>query len=141
MTRYRRIGVWLVALLGVALLAFVAARSTGDESSVETGASSSGAAQVQTDIGFRNQRRLDEHFDKHGREFGDIDKDTYLRRAQELRDGTAGGSVLEAVRDDGVVTRFDRDSGDFIAFNPDRTIRTFFRPNDGEAYFRRQARR
>jgi hypothetical protein len=140
-TRYRRVGIWLVALLGVAVLAFVAARSSGDGSSVVAGGSASVAAPVQTDIGFRDQRRLDEHFDKHGREFGGIDKDAYLRRAQELRDRVAGGPVLETVRGDGVVTRFDRDSGDFIAFNPDRTIRTFFRPNDGEAYFRRQARR
>ena len=48
---------------------------------------------------------------------------------------------LEAVRRDGVATRFDRDTGAFIAFNTDGTIRTFFKPNDGERYFRRQAER
>ena len=46
--------------------------------------------------------------------------------------------MIEATRADGVVTRFDRDSGAFIAFDPDGTIRTFFKPRDGEAYFRRQ---
>ena len=29
----------------------------------------------------------------------------------------------------------------FIAFNPNGVIRTFFRPNDGERYWRRQAER
>ena len=58
------------------------------------------------------------------------------RRAQSLRDRPAGGEVLEAVRRDGVITRFDRRRGDFLAFDRDRTIRTFFRPNDGEAYLR-----
>jgi hypothetical protein len=29
----------------------------------------------------------------------------------------------------------------FLAVNRDGTIRTFFKPNDGEAYFRRQASR
>jgi pyocin large subunit-like protein len=58
-----------------------------------------------------------------------------------LRDRPAGDPVLEAVRSDGVVTRFDRSSGTFLAFDRDRTIRTFFKPNDGERYYRRQAER
>jgi pyocin large subunit-like protein len=58
--------------------------------------------------------------------------------ARALRDRPPGPGVLEAARADGVVTRFDRESGAFIAFEPDGTIRTFFKPRDGEAYFRRQ---
>ena len=97
-------------------------------------------------VGFRSRARLAEHFAKHGPEFGDIDMGEYLRRAQALRDapvvrGGSGGDVLELVRADGVMSRFDRRSGAFIAFDGDGTIRTFFRPNDGEAYFRRQGRR
>jgi pyocin large subunit-like protein len=65
----------------------------------------------------------------------------YLRLAQSLRDRAAGGDVLEAVRGCGVVTRFDRASGAFLAFDPDGTIRTFFKPYDGERYFRRQLSR
>jgi pyocin large subunit-like protein len=42
---------------------------------------------------------------------------------------------------DGVICRFHKPSGSFLAFNPDLTIRTFFRPNDGESYFRRQLER
>ncbi|MDX2121553.1 MAG: hypothetical protein SF070_10930 [Gemmatimonadota bacterium] len=92
-------------------------------------------------IGFRDRAALTEHFAKHGAEFGQITEGEYLRRAQALRDRAAGGDILEARRRDGVVTRFDRGTGDFLAFNPDFTIRTYFRPNDGEAYFRRQAKR
>jgi len=61
--------------------------------------------------------------------------------AQDLRDRRAGRSVLEFSRRDGVITRFDRKSGSFLAFNRNLTIRTFFKPNDGEAYFKRQQRR
>jgi hypothetical protein len=92
-------------------------------------------------VGFADQRRLDEHFDKHGAEFGRITKQDYLRQAQLLRDARVGDPVLEAVRRDGVVTRFDRQTGAFIAFNANGVIRTFFRPNDGERYWRRQAER
>jgi hypothetical protein len=92
-------------------------------------------------VGFVNERRLEEHYEKHGPEFGRITKQDYLRQAQLLRDATAGGPVLETVRRDGVTTRFDRQTGAFIAYNADGTIRTFFKPNDGERYYRRQAER
>lgn len=89
-------------------------------------------------VGFANRDRLEDHYRKHGGEFGSISRQEYLRQAQALRDAPAGGSILEAVRRDRVITRFDRRSGAFVAFNPDGVIRTFFRPNDGERYFHRQ---
>jgi len=92
-------------------------------------------------IGFVDQRHLAEHYEKHGAEFGHISKQDYLHQAQLLRDAQADGPVLETIRRNGVATRFDRDTGAFIAFNPDGTIRTFFKPNDGERYYRRQADR
>lgn len=89
--------------------------------------------------GFRSRRQFDEHYAKHGREFGTISQQEYLQRAQALRDAPAGGPILQAVTPDGIVSRFDRKTGYFGAYNPDRTIRTFFIPNAGERYFRRQA--
>jgi pyocin large subunit-like protein len=90
---------------------------------------------------FRSQAQLDEHYSKHGSEFGNISKPEYLRLAQELRDAPAGGSILEERRSNGEFSRFDRRHGYFGAYNSDHTIRTFFIPNDGERYFRRQAKR
>lgn len=95
-------------------------------------------ANVRTDIGFGSQRSYEDHFEKHGHEFGSISQAEYLALAQKLRDAPVGGSILEAVRDDGVISRFDKKSGAFIAFNKNKTIRTFFKPNDGVRYFERQ---
>jgi pyocin large subunit-like protein len=91
--------------------------------------------------GFRSRRDLDEHYQKHGAEFGNISKADYLRLAQELRDAPVGGTILQATRSDGVITKFDKRHGYFGAYNADQTIRTFFIPVDGERYFRRQANR
>ncbi|MGD0300431.1 MAG: hypothetical protein ABSE86_25375 [Bryobacteraceae bacterium] len=91
--------------------------------------------------GFRSRAQLDEHYAKHGAEFGHISEAEYLRLAQELRDTPVGGPILEARRPNGEFSRFDRRKGYFGAYNPGGTIRTFFIPNDGERYFRRQARR
>src|SRR5581483_2985925 len=99
------------------------------------------ATAADSSAGFRSPERLEEHYEKHGSEFGNITKDEYLRLARQLRDAPADGAVLQFVRDDGVITRFDRRTGSFGAYDPDGTIRTFFIPNDGERYFRRQARR
>ena len=92
-------------------------------------------------VGFTTERHLEEHYEKHGNEFGHLTKLEYLHQAQLLRDASADGPVLETLRADGVITRFDRQTGAFIAFNRDGTIRTFFKPNDGERYFRRQTQR
>ena len=89
-------------------------------------------------IGFRSSERLREHFRKHGREFHVKSAAAYLLQAQLLRDKPKGGDVLEFVRNDAVTCKFDRSTGAFIAYDSDGTIRTFFRPTDGEAYFERQ---
>ncbi|HUQ48354.1 MAG TPA: hypothetical protein VM053_08945 [Gemmatimonadaceae bacterium] len=96
---------------------------------------------VRTSIGFRSRQYLNQHFAKHGGEFRGASKAEYLLAAQTLRDRPVGGDIEEIVRGDGTASRFDRASGAFIAFNRDGTIRTFFKPNDGERYFRRQAQR
>jgi pyocin large subunit-like protein len=91
--------------------------------------------------GFRTRAQFNEHYKKHGSEFGHVSQEEYLRLAQTLRDAPAGGAILEAAKPGGVITRFDKTKGYFGAYNRDRTIRTFFIPNDGERYFHRQAKR
>lgn len=91
--------------------------------------------------GFRSRRQFDEHWAKHGREFGKITQTEYLRLAQELRDAPPDANILEAKKPGGIVTKFDRRRKYFGAYNADRTIRTFFIPNDGVRYFYRQAAR
>jgi hypothetical protein len=126
---------WRVGGLAL-LLAAGAAGGCGAPRAPEAAPAVSHAA-----IGFRSHELLVEHYEKHGREFGSVSMSEYLQQAQALRDGSAGGVVEEIVRDDGVTTRFDRRTGAFIAFDRDGVIRTFFKPRDGERYFRRQATR
>jgi len=136
-----RFSLLLTALIAVSM--FMYWSQIGDRNvRIPAAAPVAGAqSQLRDSAGFASARGLDEHYEKHGHEFGTVTKQQYLAMAQALRDVAAGGPVLEAIRKDGVITRFDRDTGAFIAVNPDRTIRTFFKPNDGERYFRRQAER
>jgi pyocin large subunit-like protein len=130
------------ALAAAAILAYWAhVADRGARAPVREATAAQPQAGWGANVGFVDERRLDEHYAKHGAEFGHITRQDYLRQAQLLRDVAAGGPVLETRRADGVTTRFDRQTGAFIAFNPNGTIRTFFKPNDGERYYRRQAER
>ena len=61
--------------------------------------------------------------------------------AQQLRDAPLSSTVIEAWQARGNWARYNRTSGEFIAFRKDKVILTFFRPDDGEAYFRRASDR
>jgi pyocin large subunit-like protein len=90
--------------------------------------------------GFRTQHLLEEHYAKHGHEFGRITLQEYLHMAQLLRDSRPGKNILEARRTDGGGSKFDTKHGWFVAYDADGTIRTFFVPNEGIRYFERQGR-
>jgi hypothetical protein len=129
---------WL-PILGLLLIGAAGCSAPASEPAAQEGQAVSQVAGPE--FGFYSEEKLREHYSKHGAEFGGISRDEYLREAQALRDAPVGGSILQVVRGDTVRTRFDRSNGDFIAFDKDLTIRTFFRPNDGERYFNRQATR
>ena len=136
----------LILLLAFVALVLSAFNDACNSSSTQTSSSTASLSQNQSvithpNIGFASRLKLVDHYQKHGREFGSISMEEFLRQAQELRDRPASGNVLEAVRPDGVISRFDRTSRAFVAFNPDKIIRTYFRPAEGEAYFWRQSRR
>ncbi|HUG35335.1 MAG TPA: hypothetical protein VML54_00200 [Candidatus Limnocylindrales bacterium] len=100
-----------------------------------------GVPTIRSAIGFRSEEHWLQNFRKHGLAFGDVSASEYLHLARALRDRPAEGDILEHVRRDGVITRFDRSSGAFLAFEKAGTIRIFSKPRDGEAYFRRQQER
>ncbi len=151
-TKQASIGLTVLVILGVVLYHFLAGPPRTSTSSSSPSDSPNSAQhrnpQASTDRtvtgssrnapGWTSNASLESHFEKHGDQFPGFSRDQYLRLAQELRDAPVGGDILESVRPDGVISRFDRKSGTFLAFNRDGTIRTMFRPSDGEQYFHRQ---
>ncbi len=94
--------------------------------------------QEHSSVGFASEQKLKQHYLKHGKEFGNVALEEYLKLAQMLRDQKVGSDIVEHIRADGIVSRYERSTGTFVAFNNDKTIRTCFKPNDGESYFHRQ---
>lgn len=62
----------------------------------------------------------------------------YRTAARGFMGGGKGDGVLEGVRPDGDLVRFDPRTGNFGLRSPQGVIRTFFRPKDGMGYFREQ---
>ena len=84
---------------------------------------------------FRNQDLYDQHYNKHGHEFGDITKEEYLKLANEL---FTSGEALTKTESDGDLLFYDVESNTFGVLSQDGYIRTCFKPDDGIEYWNRQ---
>lgn len=78
---------------------------------------------------------LQDHFDRHGAEFGAADIYDYAAQAHALYHRPGVEAKVDAA---GTLRIYDPASGAFGAYNPDGTTKTFFRPRRGQAYFDRQ---
>ncbi len=86
---------------------------------------------------FRNEARYDEHFRKHGSEFGSITKEQYLDLANKLI-ASKSKSVLHKTSEDGDSLFYDKDKNYFLVLSSDGFIRTFFIPDSGMKYWEKQ---
>ena len=85
---------------------------------------------------FRNEQFLEEHFLKHGDEFGYKSKEEYLNGANKIINSSASMHKEEA--EDGDDIYYDESKNEIVFVSKDGYIRTYFKPNDGINYFNRQ---
>jgi hypothetical protein len=89
-------------------------------------------------LGFAAGKWL-EHFEKHGAEVGAKNAVEYLRGANELIRG--GKGVETFVRKNGDKLFYRKSTNEFGVLAKDgKTIRTYFKPKEGERYFLAQRR-
>ena len=86
---------------------------------------------------FRNQGLYDSHYEKHGHEFGNITKEEYLQKANDLINSDSS-DILTKYEDDGDYMFFNKKTDEFLVLAPDGYIRTYFIPDDGIDYWNRQ---
>ena len=84
---------------------------------------------------FRYQDLYDQHFEKHGHEFGDITKEDYLKIANDLFNSD---DALRKTESDGDLLFYDVANNTFGVLSQDGYIRTCFKPDDGIDYWNRQ---
>ena len=84
-------------------------------------------AYAQVQAGNFAPGRLDEHYWKHGYQFGHITEEQYLHDAQALLDASPGADVLEKIRPDSDVEHFRESTGEFAVMTKRGRIRTYFK--------------
>ncbi|MDE6092114.1 MAG: hypothetical protein K2G14_03365, partial [Ruminococcus sp.] len=89
---------------------------------------------------FRNQKLLNQHFEKHGSEFYD---DFGYQNAQEYEKGASDvinnpDALFKYEAEDGDGVYYIEQTNEFVILSTDGYIRTYFRPSGRIDYFNRQ---
>lgn len=94
------------------------------------------SSSIQKAVLFRSDQLLEEHFEKHGREMGFGSPEEYLAGANAT---IQNSNVLHKTeKEDGDDVYYVEATNDLVIVSADGYIRTYFRPEDGIAYYNRQ---
>lgn len=83
-----------------------------------------------------NPDTLQDHFDRHGSDFGAKSSKQYASKANDFYNSRSKYEIK--VDKNGAVRVYDPNTNTFGAYNADGTTRTFYKPTGGQAYFDRQ---
>lgn len=95
-----------------------------------------GIEESNVSLQFRNETMWEDHFEKHGSEFGYKNKEEYLKGANEVINSSTSKHKTEA--EDGDEIYYDEDKNEIVFVSIDGYIRTYFKPSDGINYYNRQ---
>lgn len=95
-----------------------------------------GSQENSVSLEFRNETLWEEHFNKHGSEFGYKSKEEYLKGANEVINSSTSKHKTES--EDGDEIYYDEDKNEIVFISSDGYIRTYFKPSDGINYYNRQ---
>lgn len=91
---------------------------------------------VQAAVLFRSEELLNEHYEKHGKYMGYESAEEYLAGANAAINNTT--ALHKTEKEDGDDVYYVESTNDFVVVSTDGYIRTYFRPEDGMAYYERQ---
>lgn len=91
---------------------------------------------VENPYTFRNEKYLEDHFEKHGSEFGYATKEEYEAGANRVIASEEALHKTEA--EDGDHIYYLESSNEIVFLSTDGYIRTYFKPQDGIKYYERQ---
>ncbi len=115
-------------------------QETATWETVETNEGSSQSQKIPEDsavsLTFRNDKLLEEHYEKHGIEMGFDSPESYEQAAAAVVANPDALYKTEAEDGDGVY--YIEDTNEFVIVSTDGYLRTYFNPTDGISYFNRQ---
>lgn len=91
---------------------------------------------VRTEYKFRNQKLLDQHYEKHGRDMGFASAEEYEKAAAAVPNNP---EVLHKTeKEDGDDVYYVESTNEFVVVSTDGYIRTYFNPDRGIDYYNKQ---
>jgi RHS repeat-associated protein len=85
-----------------------------------------------------NPRTLDDHFARHGSDFGTQNAKEYAQSASDFLQRSQAEGFPTKIAPDGTIRVYDPATNTLGAYNPDGTTKTFFKPRGGADYWERQ---
>ena len=85
---------------------------------------------------FRNYKLLDQHYEKHGKEMGFPDRESYEQAASDVINNPEALHKVE--KEDGDYVYYVEATNEFVILSTDGYIRTYFLPSGGKKYYDRQ---
>lgn len=144
--RVLRISVVIMILIFICFSGVVI-KNTGNEQSdsssleVVTESATESAKQSTTesepeDYTFKNNYRLEDHYEKHGKDMGFKDAESYEDAASKVVNNPE--ALHKTEKEDGDDVYYVEKTNEFVVVSPDGYIRTYFNPDDGINYYNRQ---
>ena len=89
---------------------------------------------------FKNKQHFNNHWEKHKEQYEKlgISKEEYQKNAVELAESPVGGNILGYKSKDGYICRYNTESNDYVKADINKGVRTMFKPDSKEEYFREQ---
>ena len=109
-------------------------QTTEDDSSEEQNSAS--GSDNEEEYHFRNNKLLEEHFDKHGKEMGFSTAESYEKAASKVAENP--DSLHKTEKDDGDDCYYLEKTNEFVIVSTDGYIRTYFTPDSGKKYYDKQ---
>ncbi|MDO4862563.1 MAG: hypothetical protein Q4A05_00230 [Ruminococcus sp.] len=114
-----------------------AAKTTAATTTAPTTAAANGD---YVEYRFRSKKLLEQHFEKHGGEFGD---DFGYSNASEYEQGASDvindpDALHKTEKEDGDYVYYIEATNEFVVLSTDGYIRTYFRPDQGKKYYDKQ---
>ena len=127
----------ILVILAAALLIVLARTNVLDIPTLEGVQSTRDEQQAdEGQLYWGNLGTLQDHFQRHGADFLAKDPEDYARQARMLYINRGQYQMKEDA--DGTLRIYDAATNTFGAYNADGTTKTYFKPDNGQAYFDRQ---
>lgn len=123
-------------LLFIAVIALIVIAGIISAKNPNSSYGSSYVQQSQASYSFRDSQSLEEHYYKHGQSMGFSSPEDYEVAAVRVIQNP--NSLKKTEAEDGDYVYYLQSTNEIVFVSPGGTIKTYFKPDDGIAYFNRQ---